>query len=353
MARISRSPKFKTLIGIIMTLIMVVSLFAGIGAIWVNRDADEVLARESVVNAAGVFTNPKTDKSAALGTAKNPFTVLEIVPNATMAQFGYLVEGQEPIDLLALATSDLISTSSTYKDLLEQYLSIEPTSSTPLCYEFDSLLTTPHVIKYGTGKTEKINSDDASLVWNSDGNKRDQYGEYKANSKGDMALLETRTYPVVGYALLREKDIDATLQTIKSDEMETNELYKGTLIDEDYSNLADVFNSKYGISYSAAKDPDHAGENDNIKVEEGGVFKSLYQKVEAGTGVYSRSKFVFNPDGGPYSLLYKYVGTNGNLDFADVPYKYVYRESSSGFVSGSDFVAFRRKKADGIYTSIK
>ncbi len=345
MARISRSPKLKTLIGIIMTLIMVVSLFAGIGAIWVNRDADEVFARESVVNAAGVFTNPKTDKRAALGTAKNPFTVLEIVPNATMAQFGYLVEGQEPIDLLALATSDLISTSSTYKDLLEQYLSIEPTSSTPLCYEFDSLLANPHVIKYGDGKTDKINSDDASLVWNSDGNKRDQYGEYKANSKGDMALLETRTYPVVGYALLREKDIDASLQTIKSDEMETNELYKGTLINEDYSNLADVFNSKYHINYSAAKDPDHAGENDNIKVEEGGVFKSLYQKVEAGTGVYSRSKFVFNPDGGPYSLLYKYVGTNGNLDIADVPYKYVYRESSSGFVSGTEFVAFRRKKS--------
>ena len=34
-----------------------------------------------------------------MGSKENPFVVLEIVPNMSMASFGYLVSGQEPIDI--------------------------------------------------------------------------------------------------------------------------------------------------------------------------------------------------------------------------------------------------------------
>ena len=43
------------------------------------------------------FTIPA--RNGSLGTKENPFTVLEIVPNESMASFGYLVQGQEPVDI--------------------------------------------------------------------------------------------------------------------------------------------------------------------------------------------------------------------------------------------------------------
>ena len=46
----------------------------------------------------------KKDVNAPLGTKENIFTVLEIVPNESMAQIGYLIPGCEPIDMKALAT---------------------------------------------------------------------------------------------------------------------------------------------------------------------------------------------------------------------------------------------------------
>lgn len=59
-------------------------------------------SKEGKVSAAtcsddGKFTIPQKD--GELGTDNNPFVVLEIVPNASMASFGYLVKGQEPINI--------------------------------------------------------------------------------------------------------------------------------------------------------------------------------------------------------------------------------------------------------------
>ncbi|MCR5331592.1 MAG: hypothetical protein K6E62_10485, partial [Lachnospiraceae bacterium] len=98
MARIGKNRNFKTLIGVIMTLVMVLSLFAGIGAIWVSEDTGSAVA--GVVDpATGKYSLPSPAPGKELGTAENPFIALEIVPSYDMASFGYLVDGQEPIDI--------------------------------------------------------------------------------------------------------------------------------------------------------------------------------------------------------------------------------------------------------------
>lgn len=48
-------------------------------------------------------TSLKSDSGDDLGTAGNPFVVLEIVPQLDQAQFGYFVPGCEPIDMAFLA----------------------------------------------------------------------------------------------------------------------------------------------------------------------------------------------------------------------------------------------------------
>ncbi len=102
MARISRSRNFKFITGILMTLVLVISLFAGLGVIWVNEDV-HVASADTDMIADGKYVVPGGTAGSVAdstkGTDANPFTVLEIVPNHNMAQFGYLVGGQEPIDL--------------------------------------------------------------------------------------------------------------------------------------------------------------------------------------------------------------------------------------------------------------
>lgn len=48
---------------------------------------------------AETITYQKKDETAQIGTAKNPFTILEVVPNQTMAAVGYLFSGCEPVDI--------------------------------------------------------------------------------------------------------------------------------------------------------------------------------------------------------------------------------------------------------------
>ena len=105
MGRIRNSRYAKMTVGIVMTLALVLSLFAGVGTIWVNEDTDSAYA--GVVDPSNGKYNPTpTSGTAALGSSENPFVVLEIVPNENMAQFGYLVNGQEPVDLRTLAAED-------------------------------------------------------------------------------------------------------------------------------------------------------------------------------------------------------------------------------------------------------
>lgn len=58
---------------------------------------------EDELNADANYAAVKTDPTAEIGSEGNPFLILEIVPNESMARAGYLIPGQEPIDMEAVA----------------------------------------------------------------------------------------------------------------------------------------------------------------------------------------------------------------------------------------------------------
>ena len=140
---------------------------------------------------------------------------------------------------------------------------------------------------------------------------------------------------MTGYAILKYKEGVTYPSTISSAELETVEEYKNTFVDKDLkdSDVQNVLRNKYGVTVNTAEG--------DIYVRDGeSKFTALYDKVGFGDGTYSSRQFVFNADGGPYSLLYKYVGTGGDLNLIEAPYKYV----SNGFdATTGEFVAFRRK----------
>lgn len=90
----------------IMTGVMVCSLcaglfydhFSGVEIPVMAAPAQGVQTPVMDVN-TGIYAEIPSNASAAKGTSENPFVVLEIVPDRDMAQFGYLVGGQEPVDL--------------------------------------------------------------------------------------------------------------------------------------------------------------------------------------------------------------------------------------------------------------
>lgn len=71
-------------------------LFAAIISIFAVKAEDELSADAN-------YAKVKTAPSAEIGTEENPFFILEIVPNESMARAGYLIPGQEPIDMEAVA----------------------------------------------------------------------------------------------------------------------------------------------------------------------------------------------------------------------------------------------------------
>lgn len=123
----------RTIIGGIAGILLVVSASFALVA-W-EMPWDKASAA-GVVSSSGVFTIPAgtgTLDSATLGTSTNPFVVLEIVPNENMAQFGYLVDGQEPINLYAAMTS---SDRTAVSSALSTYMTVNMGSNTVVKTEF-------------------------------------------------------------------------------------------------------------------------------------------------------------------------------------------------------------------------
>lgn len=92
----------KRSVKIISCLIVVFALGAvALGAGYVQAEKD----------AGGSFQleYTKKDTSAPVGSKKNVFTILEVVPNESMAQIGYMIPGQEPVDMEELAVNNEIS----------------------------------------------------------------------------------------------------------------------------------------------------------------------------------------------------------------------------------------------------
>ncbi len=140
---------------------------------WENAEAAKV------VDSSGVYTIP--GKSGSLGSSGNPFVVLEIVANENMAQFGYLVDGQEPINLLSAMSS---SDKDTVAAALSNYMTISLDSNTVVKQEFVTRITEQEWTNY---------------YWNFNVN-ANQYGYYErlTENTGDYALnltLKTVTDP--------------------------------------------------------------------------------------------------------------------------------------------------------------
>lgn len=81
----------------ILCVILAVSLY--FGSVVSDVQAMSV-ANNTSPETKGSYTQKNED--ALLGTAENPFTILEIVPNRSLARIGYLIPGCEPIDMSEL-----------------------------------------------------------------------------------------------------------------------------------------------------------------------------------------------------------------------------------------------------------
>ncbi|MCI7321834.1 MAG: DUF5057 domain-containing protein [Lachnospiraceae bacterium] len=102
----------RTAVKRIISIMLCISMLAGLIVVGDASDdrtlADTPSMSEKNQNKAYVGDYPstslKSDKSKNLGTGKNPFVVLEIVPTLDQASIGYLIPGCEPIDMAAAET---------------------------------------------------------------------------------------------------------------------------------------------------------------------------------------------------------------------------------------------------------
>ena len=88
----------KILIGVVV-LAMLVTLLSNLGQVFDFGKVNTAYAASSVWTDDGKPKTIKTDTKGSLGSASNPFVVLEVVPSYRQAQFGYLSGGNEPIDI--------------------------------------------------------------------------------------------------------------------------------------------------------------------------------------------------------------------------------------------------------------
>lgn len=65
------------------------------------------VSAEGGADGLGIFYIPKNPE-AELGTERNPFTILEIVPNRSMGMIGYMIPGCEPVDMEALEADEIL-----------------------------------------------------------------------------------------------------------------------------------------------------------------------------------------------------------------------------------------------------
>ncbi len=352
MSRIS-SGKVKILMGIIMTMVMIVSLFAGIGTIWVHEDTTKASAVGTEYN-GGKYTIPTEKASSKKGDGDNPFVVLEIVPDASGAQFGYLVKGQEPVNLVDVA---LDPNAATYATMLQKYLELHAADSDKSVSEFYDLVTpdtefTYTVTEGGKEVEKKIKYLDSGFLWDTAPHAATMYGEYKLNSEnaGQYALVEEMKKEMLGYVALKEDSIGQEFEDsyLSSDPAVSGKTPR-TFEEVKASIVGELPATQYALI-------------DN---------KDLYVPVSDGDGLYSSRVYNYvGENKGPFSLLHKYVTTGGDSTikitlpeievytttntikreyyreyYYDLAY---YNDYTRGFNNqGGTYVAFKRKTTEG------
>lgn len=80
-------------------LIGVLSVILGVVSLLTGRSLYKPVVPAQGAGETPVPTVVAYDPTKAEGTEENPFTILEIVPNYSYAQIGYLIDGQEPVQV--------------------------------------------------------------------------------------------------------------------------------------------------------------------------------------------------------------------------------------------------------------
>lgn len=70
-----------------------------LGMVWNSGGLEALATSLNLATSDPAKVIHKADPQAAIGTAANPFMVLEIVPTLDQAQFGYFIPGCEPVDM--------------------------------------------------------------------------------------------------------------------------------------------------------------------------------------------------------------------------------------------------------------
>lgn len=84
-------------------LLIAAMLISMLAAMYLGTSVKEedTLASAAVLNGEAI-EYPAADRTKAVGTAENPMVILEVVPYEAYAEFGYLIDGQEPVNLATL-----------------------------------------------------------------------------------------------------------------------------------------------------------------------------------------------------------------------------------------------------------
>lgn len=93
--------KKRILSGLLVAAILITTIGIGLGT-----DQLTVSATKNNASSIAIADAMPKDTSAILGSDENPLTILEIVPNKTMAKIGYLIPGCEPIDMSKITTDE-------------------------------------------------------------------------------------------------------------------------------------------------------------------------------------------------------------------------------------------------------
>ncbi len=155
MSKVFKNKKHNRVWAMVLTVCLILGVIGGTGLVSFIASLH--------VKAEDKLLDPDTGK---FYVKDDDFMVLEIVPDESMAQFGYLVKGQEPVDMSSLSHADLGDVINTTQDL-----------SASTIKEFENLADSYK-------ETYDSTHEGSSLVFTDTGAKETQYGYYRKVADG-------------------------------------------------------------------------------------------------------------------------------------------------------------------------
>lgn len=337
MKNMNKKNKSLMITAIALTFVLVGVVLFGTGLFGNSRGS---ITASAEIDENGVFTVPSA--TGDIGSETNPFVVLEVVPSEDMAQFGYLVANQEPIDLGRVATEEELNY---IKSKISTELAINSTSY-GIPFKAGFLADLESYVGYTPKATSKAN----------------QYGYYAysatANQPFDLRKDETVPAEFVSdpnlksykYLVSLDPTNDEGLYGVSEYDVPFDEVNKDDLPDE-YKTRDKIINvlNEYNAEIYVDCEPGT-----------GKLSDSKYEKITVGssteidgvtvdrTGVSADDVVAQSPYGGEYSLEYEYVGENNG------DYEYGLISGGAGgvgddaFMTGESHTIFRLE-ANGFY----